>query len=291
MADFAAITEVNRLSREAVKQRINFCLYQMDMSIQNHTLSKACYVRQSQSINALLDSVAADTKAIDDLCVRNNIPLDDVQVLNDHHNEAVFILGVHHRLGLYDDHFNPVVLNSGRLFKLNIDTPKYSALNPDPLVFKNFYHQFQACVDADPTLPDSMKLTLLKSCIKETQLLSHLSNDGTNYAIALKLIEAEFMDKGELMTACLSKIMNATPTYDAEYEGSKAYIMEVRAVIEELRVSHGVDVMNENSGRTMLGFVVFNKLPTQLKKALIEKTGSNYPSIKHILDHLSSLKC
>ena len=91
MADFTAITEVNRLSREAVKQRINFCLYQMDMSIQNHTLSKACYVRQSQSINALLDSVAADTRAIDDLCVRNNIPLDDVQVLEDHLKPALLL--------------------------------------------------------------------------------------------------------------------------------------------------------------------------------------------------------
>ena len=35
----------------------------------------------------------------------------------------------------------------------------------------------------------------------------------------------------------------------------------------------------------MVGFVVFNKLPTQLKKALIDKTGTNYPSIKDILDH------
>ena len=92
MAEFAVITEANRLSRDAVKQRVNFCLHQMDMSIQNDTLSKACYVRQSQNINALMDSIAVDNKAIDDLCVRNNIPLDDVQVLNDHQNEAVLML-------------------------------------------------------------------------------------------------------------------------------------------------------------------------------------------------------
>ena len=285
MAEFDEITEPYRRSRDAVKQRVSFCLDQMEVGIRSKTLTKSCYVRQTENINALMDNIAVDNKVIDDLCVRINIPLDDDQVLNNHREEAVYTLNVHHQLGIYDDYFNPVVLNSGRLFKLNIDTPKYSALSTDPLVFKNFYHQFRACVDADPTLPDSMKLTLLKSCIQDTQLLQHLSNDGGNYAKALRLIEAEFLDKGELMTACLGKIMNSNPTYDPELEGHKTYLMEVRAAIEELRVSHGMDVINENSGRIMVGYVVFNKLPTQLKKALIEKTGSNYPSIKDILDH------
>ena len=51
----------------------------------------------------------------------------------------------------------------------------------------------------------------------------------------------------------MSKILDANPIYDPEFEGNKKYLMEVRAAIEELRASHGLDsICNSMKGKIIM---------------------------------------
>ena len=87
------------------------------------------------------------------------------------------------------------------------------------------------------------------------------------------------------MKNCMRNILDAQLDYDSELEGHKKYLMQVRVAIEELKSTLEIDILNELSGSAIIGYAVFNKLPSQLKKELINKLGTNYPTISQILDN------
>ena len=291
MANFQQITGVYLRSRESLKQRLAYTVGDIEAGIRQGTLNKTSFKRQNDVVIGLLGRIGAINDNIDSVCATANIEYNHPDIAQNHFNETNYLTGINNIMAGFDEHFEapPPPVSSNRFFKLNVDTPRYNARNPDPLAFKNFYHQFKSCVEADPSLPDSMKLTMLKASIENSQVIAHLSNDGDNYAVALALVEREFMDKDHLQTVCLGKILNSSPQYDAELEGHKKYLTEVRACVEELRTSHNLDFLAERTGGAALGFAVFQKLPNILKRALIDKTGSNFPGLNEILDNFTDL--
>ena len=64
---------------------------------------------------------------------------------------------------------------------------------------------------------------------------------------------------------------------------------ETRACKHELK-NYGVDLLLPNSsGLKLISHIVFNKLPAILKRELVHKIGSNYPSLKLLFDNYHDL--
>ena len=283
MANFLEATAYWRATRDAIKQRVTITLNHLALGASQRTLTRNNYSRQNATVNEWLSNIRQINQRIDDETVRMGIDLRQQDYVMDQYNETMYLSTIHDHLAQIDDHFGPI--NQSRMFKLNIDTPKFNADSPDPLHYKNFINQFKACVSADPSLHDTTKLTLLKASVLGTNILDHLSCEGPNYKKALSLLNDEFLDGGALKNNCMKNILDAKIDYDPELEGHKRYLMQVRVAIEELKSTHDIDILNEVSGSAIIGYAVFKKLPSQLKKELINKLGTNYPTISEILDN------
>ena len=283
MADFLQATAYWRSTRDAIKQRVTITMNNLALGASQRTLSRNNFFRQNATISEWLVNIRQINQRIDDETVRMGIDLNHQDYVIDQYNETMYLSTINEHLAQIDDHFGPV--NQSRMFKLNIDTPKFDANNTDPLHYKNFINQFKACVSADPSLHDTTKLTLLKASVLGTNILDHLSCEGPNYKKALDLLNDEFLDGGSLKNNCMQNILDAKIDYDPELEGHKKYLMQVRVAIEELKSTHEIDILNEVSGSAIVGYAVFRKLPALLKKELINKLGTNYPTINQILDN------
>ena len=129
-------------------------------------------------VNEWLSNIRQINQRIDDKTVRLCIALNQEDYIIDQYNETMYLSTINEHLAQIEDLFGPI--NQSRMFKLNIDTPKFNAESSDPLHYKNFINQFKACVSADPSLHDTTKLTLLKASVLGTNILDHFSCEGPN---------------------------------------------------------------------------------------------------------------
>ena len=120
-------------------------------------------------------------------------------------------------------------------------------------------------------------------------VISHLSISNENYKAALDLLNAEFLDKEFIIEEYFTKIISNSPKYDPRFEDVKKYLIETREFIHDLK-NYGVDFLLPNSsGLKLISHIVFNKLPAILKRELVHKIGSNYPSLKELFDNYHDL--
>ena len=132
---------------------------------------------------------------------------------------------------------------------------------------------------------DSAILTYLRGYLTfyEFSVISHLSISNENYKAALDLLNAEFLDKEFIIEEYFTKIISNSPKYDPQFGN------ETRACIHDLK-NYGVDLLlNNSSGLKLISHIVFNKLPAILKRELVHKIGSNYPSFKELFDNYHDL--
>ena len=103
------------------------------------------------------------------------------------------------------------------------------------------------------------------------------------------MLNAEFLDKEFIIGEYFTKIISNSPKYDPQFEDVEKYLNETRACIHDLK-NYGVDLLLPNSsGLKLISHIVFNKLPAFLKRELVHKIGSNYPSLKELFDNYHDL--
>ena len=101
-----------------------------------------------------------------------------------------------------------------------------------------------------------------------------MSISNENYKAALDLLNAEFLNKEFIIEEYFTKIISNSPKYDPQFEDVKKYLNETRACIHDLK-NYGVDLLLPNSsGLKLISHIVFNKLPSILKRELVHKIGS-----------------
>ena len=76
-------------------------------------------------INERLGNISQINKRIDDETKYTGIILDQQDYILDQYNESMYLSSVNEHLAQIDDHFR--LINQIRMFKLNIDTPKFNA--------------------------------------------------------------------------------------------------------------------------------------------------------------------
>ena len=128
------------------------------------------------------------------------------------------------------------------------------------------------------------------------QLIKHLSISDDNYTVALDLLKAEFLDVDYIKSQIFTEILEYKLSADLDLESVRAFFTHIRANLSELNSSHGLDFLCPNTpGSELLSHVVFQKLPSLLKRELIRIGKTNYPKIDFVLENIAdvirSLEC
>ena len=167
----------------------------------------------------------------------------------------------------------------------------FSGESLDKFEFKNFLQQFQNCIDACTSLTNTGKLTYLRSYLTDYAFttISHLSITNDNYDVAIQILKKEFLDEEFIVDEILKQLLEGYPKFDVTFGEVKSYINVCRAHLYELK-TYGVDLLEVNSaGCKLISHILFSKLPVSLKKELIHKVDTNYPTVVDLFDNYNDL--
>ena len=170
-----------------------------------------------------------------------------------------------------------------------IECPVFTGREKDKFSFNTFLNKFQDIIGSKVSLSSTTKQIYLFSYLKDYahSVVCHLPIADGNYEIAIELLKKEFLDLEYIKDETLKNLLNAFPSNerDGDYTNIKSYCNEIKSYIYELKVND-LDFLEEgSSGNLLISHIVFNKLPSILKRELIRKTANNYPTINQIFEH------
>ncbi len=171
-----------------------------------------------------------------------------------------------------------------------IECPSFTGMEKDKNFFNTFLKKFEDLVGNRTNLSDTAKQIYLLGYLKDYAytVVSHLSIAEGNYRTAVELLKKEFLDIPFIVDDTLKNIIKATPNdneRDENFTAVKTYINEIKTYLYELK-NNNIDFITEgSSGNLLISHIVFNNLPTIIKRGLINKLSVNYPSINQIFDN------
>ena len=168
-----------------------------------------------------------------------------------------------------------------------LDCGTFTGREKDKFAFNTFLNQFNNVIASRKNLSDATKQTYLYGYLRDYALkvVKHLPISDDNYKLALTMLKGEFLDVSYITDETFKNILKAAPSmeFDLEFTSVKIYLNEIRAYLYDLK-SHKVDLLEEGTaGHKFVSHVVFNKLPASIKKEMVHKVHSNYPTITEIL--------
>ena len=298
---FKDITGALRRSRAAYKGKITMIVNDLNKKSEQKTLQSIFLLKQETTVNTYLHKIDKINDYIHELCEKKEIKVDqvdDTDRVTDFKDEIKYEIGVQEKISDVQTKITPVKTDTSShtptvtpIRPPKLKCPSFSGLEKDRLLFQNFLMQFNNVMTAGGKLDDSAKLTYLRGYLTDYafSVISHLSISNENYKAALDLLNAEFLDKEFIIEEYFTKIISKSPKYDPQFEDVKKYLNETRACIHDLK-NYGVDLLLPNSsGLKLISHIVFNKLPAILKRELVHKIGSNYPSLKELFDNYHDL--
>jgi len=152
--------------------------------------------------------------------------------------------------------------------------------------FHAFKTQYNNVIGLREDLSASTKFTYLKSYLKgyALKLVQHLQVNDENYAVALQLLESEFLNEKALVNDLIRKLMDLKLKSDPTYLETKIFINDARCVIADLKV-YNYDLLKEKSANAVVSNVIFSKLPSVFQQELIRKVDDNYPSVQQVFEN------
>ena len=146
-------------------------------------------------------------------------------------------------------------------------------------------------MDAGGNLPGSAKLTYLRSYLTgyAYKIISHLSITDDNFDIAITLLKDEFLDTEFIADEYFRQIIKASPKYDQSFENVRQFLNETRAALHELK-AYNIDLLEEDtSGNKLISHIIFDKLPNIIKRELVHKVDSNFPTVNQLFDNYNDI--
>ena len=311
MASFDTTTHDLRKSRAGIKSKITAALNILKTKYEADELIKELFVRQQETILKSISKLEEKNEEIDQLCDTENIDIEDTDRSADIDKEQEFLFNVQCKLAEMDSTFEEkpelnksdasmstvdalaaiLAKNQSDALKPKLHCATFSGKGNDKLEFKNFMTQFNNCVDANGKLSGSVKLTYLRSYLTDyaLKIISHLTINDDNYDIALKLLKEEFLDEDYIADEFFKQLCNNAPKYDPEFNNVRQYLNETRAILYELK-TYNVDLLEVGTaGSKLASHVIFAKLPNIIKRELVHKVNTNYPSINDLLENYNEI--
>ena len=156
----------------------------------------------------------------------------------------------------------------------------FSGKERDEFAFHRFMSQFNNVIGLRKQLSNSAKQSYFYGYLQGYAL--SISNDS--YVVALQMLKNEFLDEGYIIDETFQNILNVTPSneYVSDFTIVQLFINEIRSYLHELK-SFKIDPLEGGTaGNIFVSHLMFNKLPKVVKRELINKTSSNYPTLNDI---------
>ena len=308
---FKEITKGQNKSRAGYKSRITLAINDLSQKLSDNLLSKDLFEREQSKVLKWLDKIEEINTQISNICDEEDIDVADSSRQSDMQSEQTYCSEIQSQLSAMSSKFvNPQPIPSlpqsiqsqealvSAIAKLQANPVKpklqcsqFSGKDADKLEFKNFLIQFQNCVDAGGNLPGSAKLTYLRSYLTgyAYKIISHLSITDDNYNTAVALLKDEFLDTEFIADEYFTQIIKASPKYDHNFENVRQYLNETRAALHELK-SYNIDLMEEHtSGNKLISHIIFDKLPNIIKRELVHKVDTNFPTVNQLFDNYNDI--
>ena len=296
---FNEVTASLKRKRSGYKGRVTFIVKDLEKRNGEKTLRQSYFTEQKSVIKNLLEKINDCNDEIFELSETNKISCDDEARKADRPtvNENDYHMRVTEKLAELTDIFQPmtkaavqapVVATAKEHIRVpKLSCKKFSGTEKDKFYFNNFLKQFENVIEAGGITSGSAKLTYLFGYLENYafDIVSHLSIKDDNYPLAIKLLKDEFLDVEFLIHEYLRKILLYQVNFDDEFSGSKRFINDVRSYVQDLK-NFELDFLKSGSaGLKLLSDIVFQKLPTLLRRELIRKVGNPYPNLIELFDN------
>ena len=175
-----------------------------------------------------------------------------------------------------------------------IKCDRFDGGSSDKFEFKYWLSQFESMLASGRTMSGTSKLSALRNHLTHSglafKIISHFEINDDNYELAIQALTNEFLDKDYIIHEIFKQILEKFPKYDTEFENLRLYVAEMKSVLGDLKKSYQVDLLTPATGGYLfVSNIMFSKLPPVVKKALIEKVNSNYPTLDHIFDNIKDI--
>ena len=305
------VIKSNIRKRATHKRKITLYLKDLEESLKKQTLSHSLCKARMNEISRELEEVRKWDDRINDVIetwgISTNKPEFADKELDDQANYNITI-------GLEMDKYEEFLSNKSppssgisadkvieMMSKLNMTEAKppplecgtFTGKEKDKFAFNTFLNQFNNVIASRKNLSDSAKQTYLYGYLRDYALkvVKHLHISDENYQLAIKMLKQEFLDVPYIMDETFKNILRAAPSleFDPEFTSVKIYLNEIRAYLYDLK-SHNVDLLEEHTaGHKFVSHIVSNKLPGAIKREMVHKLQSNYPTISEILAHYNEV--
>ena len=291
--------EKPKKKRAGFKSRVTVELNQL-VSIPSDQLTSELFEHRQESIIAYLEKIEDVNVSILDIYITHDVDDDNPQKIEEIKGQGDYAVSVRDKLAavakLLHDKSKPVKPNSGSINETAVKLPrlecdKFDGQTDDKLAFKNFLQQFNNCIDACGQLSNASKLTYLRSYLSgyAFRVISHLSVSDDNYDAAIKLLKEEFLDVEYIVDETFKTLLGNSPKFDLTFSDVRSYINDCRSMVHELKL-YGVDLLADGSaGCKLLIHIIYSKLPPSVKRELVHKVNTNYPTIAQLFDHYNDI--
>jgi hypothetical protein len=318
LKDFRTQLNIPKSRRSVLKRKVTI-IFKKLMSLRDDSRLKPSLLKvEIPEIELILRQIEELNDKMLDIFEKFNIGIVDEQYLeNEVDEQQIYRFNIHSQM----DEFNNFMIAtdkgdvseneenlctsvfSDKVLKA-LNNLKFSEGKPPPLQcgtfegseddkhsFANFYGQFKNVIGNRKDLSKSAKLAYLHGYLRgyAYNIVKHLTINDDNYDKALKLLEDEFYDVSLLIDDSFKKLIELSPGYDQSFNSTRLYINEIRSLVFELR-NYELDFLEaDTAGCALLSHIVFSKLPNILKRELVHKVGTNYPTLDDIFDNYAEL--
>ena len=165
----------------------------------------------------------------------------------------------------------------------------FSGEGTSHLDYHAFITQFRNIIDSR-NISNISKLTYLRSYLSgyALKIVQHLQLSQDNYAVALRLLDDEFLNPDAIINDLYTKLLKLKPKSDSSHMETKLFINEVRCIISDLR-NYDINLLENHSANTLISHIIISKLPNDFKQELVRKLDNNYPTIENIFENYADV--
>ena len=309
-----------KASRASYKGKITHVFNGLKVFSDAGTLDELLVKKQVAQVSNYLDKIEDIELKMSEIWDRHSVGLDDTSRSDDVINSVKHQQDVSVKLSLYEKAVMPsapaplapqpaaaavAVADNRELVNAILQSQSTSARNlikcerydggaSDKFEFRYWLSQFESMMASGRAMSGTAKLSTLRNHLTHSglayKIISHFDIIDENYELALQALKDEFLDKDHVVDETFKQILERFPKYDPEFENLRLYVAEMKSVLGDLKKSYNVDLVTPNTGGYLfVSSIIFSKLPPVVKKALIEKVDSNYPTLDQIFNNIKDI--
>ena len=170
-----------------------------------------------------------------------------------------------------------------------ICVPNFSDNKDDPCAFYHFKNALNNAFDSMPNIADSQKLSYLKTLLrgKAFSLIESMAVVDKSYAVAVRLLEKEFLDTDLIIHQILHKIRSYPSANDLS--DAEELVSFLRFKLVDLQKFELDFTLEGSPGNLLLSDIVRDKLPKFFLTELSRSSKNAYPKVNDLLEHASDL--